>query len=476
MKFSPFKFILFSLFIVFLTSCLGTTDTVTTSTDPSFKSMTFAADDSVSGIAATAFTLEYDPIYKDSIIVNLDSMVYKADINDVIATLTFKSSAAIYRISGTDTVGTTATDTIDFTKPIKFRNYATDKKTFREYWVKVNVHQVEPKLYNWSPVVNAVGSGNVTNQKSVFFKDQIFYYSNDGTGSYLYTSTDGTNWTPQTVTGLPTGTPLNDITEFNGKLYLAQDGFNIYSSVDGKNWTKFVSDYNFKSMLYVLSGKLWAVVQSTTESFCRFASYTETDGWVVRGQIPANFPVRDFTSLSFASRTGQPKVLVIGGYSASDAVLKTRWSSEDGVYWTDFSVDNHTLDTLAVGASVIEYGDKLLLFGVRSDKAIYTNHYRVSIDEGFSWQTPDTLYNRLRLPIKTVIAGKDSTIYTNYQPRNYQSVVVMNPHNYTGENPASSLDAIQKSNRIFIIGGKTNTEVLTDVWTGKLNKKNFLRQ
>jgi hypothetical protein len=229
-------------------------------------------------------------------------------------------------------------------------------------------------------------------------------------------------------------------------------------------------------MLYVLSGKLWAVVQSKTESFCRFASYTETDGWVVRGQIPANFPVRDFASLSFASRTGQSKVLVIGGYSASDAVLKTRWSSEDGVYWTDFSVDNHTLDTLAVGASVIEYGDKLLLFGVRSDSANYTNHYRVSIDEGFSWQRPDTLYNRLRMPVTKLISGKDSTTYTNYQSRNYQSVVVMNPHNYTGVNSASLLDEIQKSNRIFIIGGKSKTEVLTDVWRGKLNSKNFLRQ
>jgi len=475
MKFSPFKFILLTSFIVFLTSCLGTTDTATTvSSDASFVSLTLAKNDSVK---SAVFTLVGDTI------LNVDSLPYKTKVDSVYPTFSFKSTYGIRIIfldaskkDSVSTVSLTGKDTINFTQVVGVRNIASDKKTLSKlYYVKVNVHKIEPKLYNWSQINTAIDSRNASNQKTIVFKDKLYYYSNDGTGSYLYTSTDGTAWSAQTITGLPTSTPLNDITEFNGKLYLSQDGFNIYSSADGVSWTKFVSDYNFKSMLYVLSGKLWAVVQSKTETFCRFASFTEADGWVVRGQIPANFPIRDFTSLSFASRTGQPKVLIIGG-STSDAVLKTRWSSEDGVYWTDFSVDNHTLDTLAVGASVIKYGDKLLLFGVRSDSVKYTNHFRESIDEGFSWQAPDTLYNRLRLSVKTVIAGKDSTIYTNYQPRNYQSVVVMNPHDYTGTNSASLFEAIQKSNRIFIVGGKTKTEVLSDVWTGKLNKKNFLRQ
>jgi len=471
MKFSPFKFILLASFIVFLTSCLGTTDTATTvSSDATFVSLTLAKNDSVK---SAVFTLV------DDTIVNVDSLPFNTKVDAVYPTFSFKSTSAVKmrdpKRAITDSITLTGKDTINFSQVVNFRNYSSDKTKSLPYHVKVNVHKVEPELYNWSPINTAIDSHNASNHKTIVFKDKLFYYSNDGSGSYLYTSTDGTAWSEQTVTGLPTSTPLNDITEFNGKLYLSQDGFNIYSSADGVSWTKFVSDYNFKSMLYVLSGKLWAVVQSKTETFCRFASFTEADGWVVRGQIPANFPIRDFTSLSFASRTGQPKVLIIGG-STSDAVLKTRWSSEDGVYWTDFSVDNHTLDTLAVGASVIKYGDKLLLFGVRSDSVKYTNHFRESIDEGFSWQAPDTLYNRLRLSVKTVIAGKDSTIYTNYQPRNYQSVVVMNPHDYTGTNSASLFEAIQKSNRIFIVGGKTKTEVLSDVWTGKLNKKNFLRQ
>jgi len=35
---------------------------------------------------------------------------------------------------------------------------------------------------------------------------------------------------------------------------------------------------------------------------------------------------------------------------------------------------------------------------------------------------------------------------------------------------------ILQSNRIFIIGGKSGSTTFSDVWTGKLNRKNFLRQ
>jgi hypothetical protein len=469
MKFSPFKFILFSAFIVFLTSCLGTTNTATTiSSDATFVSLTLAKNDSVK---SAVFTLVGDTI------VNLDSLPYKTKVDSVYPTFSFKSTVGIRILFPAgfkkDSVALTGNDTINFTQVVRVRNLASDNKATALYYVKVNVHKVEPKLYVWNKL-NDIAGPNAPNQKTIVFNDKLFYYSNDGTGSYLYTSIDGNDWSSETVTGLPASIPLSDMIQFNGKLYLSQDGYNIYSSTDGITWTKFVSDYNFKSMLYVFGDKLWAVVQSSSETFCRFASFTETDGWVVRGEIPANFPVRDFTSVTFSSRTGKPKVLLIGGYPlSSELLLKNRWSSEDGVYWVDFSISNHSLDTLAAGASVISYGDKLLLFGVRSDSAIYTSHFRQSIDEGLSWQRPDTLYNRLRQRIIKVSSTKNDTTYINYQPRNYQSVVVLKSRTY---NSADTKQQNLESNRIFMVGGKTQTGVLYDVWTGKLNSKSFLLQ
>ena len=118
------------------------------------------------------------------------------------------------------------------------------------------------------------------------------------------------------------------------------------------------------------------------------------------------------------------------------------------------------MDTLSLGASVISYDNKLLVFGNRTDNA-GKNYYRVSKDEGLSWQVPDTLRNFLP-------AG--------YSPRNYQSVVVFKPLALKGVQSPALKSQILQSNRIFIVGGKSGSASFSDVWTGKLNRKNFLRQ
>ena len=160
--------------------------------------------------------------------------------------------------------------------------------------------------------------------------------------------------------------------------------------------------------------------------------------------------------VTFPSPTGTSKALVLSGYSPTGKLLTNNWSTQDGIYWVDFSTENHTLDTLAIGASVISYDNKLLLFGKRIING--KNHYKVSIDEGLSWKTPDTLRNILP---------------AEYESRNYQSVVVFKPRPY---NKSDSKKVIEDSNRIFIIGGESNTLPLSDIWTGKLNRKNFLLQ
>jgi hypothetical protein len=47
---------------------------------------------------------------------------------------------------------------------------------------------------------------------------------------------------------------------------------------------------------------------------------------------------------------------------------------------------------------------------------------------------------------------------------------------YDNTNPEGLRNEILLSNRIFIIGGKLGSTSYSDVWTGKLNRENFLRQ
>ena len=459
MKFNQFKFILFTCIAISFASCdwLSNDTTADPSTDPSFSSLTFAKNDSIPNLNSAVFTL-----VNDSLIVNLDSLPYQTRIDSVFPAFAFKSSAGTYLLLRNGvSVGIDGKDTIDFTQVVKVRNIAADGIAERTYLIKVNVHQANAELYVWAKANNNIyTTGGNDNQKGLLFNDKFFFYVNNGSENSLYTSTTGYTWIPGAVSGMPVNNTLRDMVEFNGKLYLSNVGNKIYSTSNGNTWVS--SDYtvqnsNLVSFLFALNGKLWALTQAKSDLIYYFASSTNGADWVLGEKAPVNFPVRDFAALSFSTRNGKPKANVLGGYNAQGTLLKNSWSTEDGKYWVDFSEENRTMDKLAAGASVIAYDNKLFLFGLRNDTT-NVSHYRVSKDEGFSWQVPDSTYNFLP---------------TTFPARAYQSVVVFKPRPY---NKLDSKLQIEESNRIFIMGGKSGSTVYSDVWTGKLNRKSFLVQ
>lgn len=450
MKLNFLKLLILSLTIS-ITSCLDTTvDTTTISSDASFGSLTFKKNDSIPYLNTAVFTLNGDTI------VNLDSLPYNTRIDSVFPIFSFASTsrAFLYNLNTpeNDSVIITGTDTIDFNIKYKIRNFASDQiTTSKPYWIKVNVHKVEPELYVWAKVKDNLSTLNIKSQKAIIMNDKLLYYINDGSTNKLYTSSTGSIWgEPTTITDLPTNASLADLTLFKGNLYLTQNSEVIYSSTNGTSWTtKSIPDYNFKSLLFALNDKLWAITQSKSDnSKYYFASSTDGISWTVITSevIPNQFPVNDFSVLSFSARTGKQKALVIGGKNSNGKMGS--WSTENGTYWVSLSNENHTLDTLTTGSSIVAYDNKLLLFG-NSIKRV--NHFRESIDEGLTWRTPDSTYNYLP---KT------------YQARSYQSVVVYKP---------TATEKSYEANRIFIIGGQNESTVFSDIWTGKLNRKNFLR-
>lgn len=457
MKFNQFRFFLFFCVAVLLSSCdwLDSNTPAEPSSDAYFVSLKFTKNDSIPNLETAVFTVD-----ADSTIVNLDSLPYQTRIDSVLPVFAFKSTLAAYlHFQNGDSTLLTGKDTVDFTQVTKISNLAGNGVTYLSYPVKVNVHQVNAELYVWKQANPAIYTPGGTNQKGIVFKDNFFFYVNSGAGNELYTSTDGSTWTSGTVTGLPASNTLRDLTEFNGKLYLSADGNRLYSSANGSNWENAgfsLADHNLVTLLFSLEGKLWALATSGGNRY--FASSANGTDWTVGEAAPASFPVRDFAALTFATRNGKQKGLVMGGIGADGTNLKNRWSTQDGKYWVDFSRENRTADTLATGASLFAYDNKLFAVGLRNDKAAPVTHFRVSIDEGLSWKQPDSAYNFL--PVA-------------YEPRSYISAVVFKPKAY---NKADSKAVIEESNCIFLMGGKTETQVFSDVWTGKQNRKNFLVQ
>jgi hypothetical protein len=224
------------------------------------------------------------------------------------------------------------------------------------------------------------------------------------------------------------------------------------------NWTNansLTKDFTFVNLLFPLNNKIWAIAKSNIDQSYRFASSNDGISWTILAEIPANFPIGDFSSISFASRSSQPKALIAGGYTASGVLLNNIWSTENGTYWVDFSTENTTLGALS-GTTIISYDDKLLLFGgADASGEVVDNPYMQSIDEGLSWSIPDTTYNQLR---QRNISTNNDTTYTYYEPRYNQTAIV------------------DGDNRIILIGGRDKTTVYSDVWVGKLNRLGFAKE
>ncbi len=446
------------------------TDEAEVSTNPSFVSLSFSENDSIPNLEDAVFTLEWDETLNDSIIVNLDSLPYQTRIDSVFPKFSFKSTSGAFLTlrdsvgTGLDTVIITGTDTIDFSRVLSVTNTAQDEEAKRTYPIKVNVHKVQTELYVWNKTVDQLYTQTASMQKALNRNDTIFFYASSGVNNYLYIKKTGQNWKQEAVSGLPLFSNLMTMAMFKNKFYMIDDSVNIYASSDGFIWKKELNseNYKFMSFLYELDGKFWAIINSVVDNKNRFAYTTTGDKWYITAEIPANFPVGGFAALSFYSRTKKPKAVVLGGYTADGKILNNVWSTENGSYWIDFTVENVTLDSLA-GASIINYDGKLLLFGGTDDNGkVVETSYMQSIDEGLSWSTPDSAYSQIR-----ELTGSDADTYNYYGQRSFQSVIYLKEPNATTGT---------FNHNIYLIGGRNSASIVfSDVWVGKLNRLSFLR-
>lgn len=471
MKFYPFQILLLVLLTVSLAACNWLdSNTVETSSNPNFVSLKLTNVHSADAdVTKAVFKVQWDKDLNDSVIVNLDSLPYNTAIDTVIPTFSFYSTnyAYIYfrKTEGQiDSILMTGKDTLNFNNVVAIRNISSDKTKEKKLRIKVNVHKVDPELYNWSKPVEMIDEYVANRQKAIMLKDTIRFFTSTGLTTSLYTSPDGRNWSSRIpVPGLPDNVLIENIVVYGDKAYLFHNDSLIFSTSDGKNWTRkpFAdSPYNFKNLLYDFKGKLWGLVQTKSDSEYHFAYSTDGNNWLIlSGQVDVNFPVGGFAAVSFASRTKQPKVLVAGGFNKDGVLLDKVWSSENGTYWLDFSKENKTFGA-RTSCTIINYEDKLLMFGGEdSNAALHSLLFMQSADEGLSWKNIDSTTMTIRRKFTFQVEGKDKEGYNLYNRRCSQSVVV------------------DKNKNIILIGGRDFTpRTFTDVWIGRLNKSVFIRK
>ncbi len=472
MKFYPLQILVIILFSIVFTACnwLDSDTTTTVSSDANFVSLRFtAANTADATVSKAVFTLEKDGA--DSIIVNLDSLPVNTAIDSVIPTISFRSTSSVWAVrkdeAGNikDSVLLTEKDTLDFNKVARFTNKASDGKALKMYKVKVNVHTMEPELYQWYRVKDQLYTHSGSLQKAVMLNNKIYFFNSTGLTTSLYTSVNGIDWSSRTfVSDLPDNAALRNMVVFKDKIYLFHNDSLIYSSSNGMGWQKLsiqTSDFNYKNLLYEFKGELWGLVQNKSDLKYYFTHTADGIVWKTElsTTLNANFPVGGYAAISFLSRTKQPKVLIAGGYNKDGINLNKAWSSLDGLYFVDFSKENTTYG-YRNGASIVYYEDKLLLFGgVDQLGKPQPLLYMQSADEGLSWKNIDTTTMTVRE--KYTFTRNDSTLtaYKKYERRFNQSAMV------------------DKDKNIILIGGRDSLpQTFTDVWVGRLNKSVFIRK
>ena len=437
-----YLYILIGFLAILLLGCEKNSTTNSKSSIAKLTAFSFAANDSMPGLASAVFTI--DERIDTGLVYNKDSILYGTSLERVVPKFTFQVAVGTAQLKMPDTtLVLTGSDTLNFEKlPIYLTITSTDGTNTKVYEIRPTVHQGDPDLFVWTRLTDTIQGypNDESEQRVVELKDEFILIANNGFQNRVYSSADGANWTgPSTPSGLPAACRVRQIISDGTTLYYAE-ATDLYTSTDAVNWTKQTMQYEMKTMLLYWNDLPWVLVDKEGPELAFFAA----DSLNLTGLRPSqDFPVSDFASVNFNSPSGRERAMIIGGFAENGKSLNTRWNLEYSTHITDnkgyrlreFSIDQPNFSTMT-GVSVIFYDDQLLLFGgVDANQTYFGRDILISEDEGITWTQADTAKNQL------------PEVYT---ARQKQTAIVRNSY-------------------IYLFGGQNAQRTFCDVYRGKLN-------
>lgn len=375
-------------------------------------------------------------------IFNPDSLPYKTEFKKLLAKITFQSTATAKVYTSKDTTDYSATDSIDFTEPVKVIVTAQDQKSTKEYIIKVNVHQQLPDSMVWKQISNNIYNETILADKAITDGEAIKSFVKTSSGITLYTSSLSAPsiWAKTAQTQLPADTELNSITLFNNKYWAATTSGVMLSSTDGINWSAIANAKATNILGVITTDKSYLFVLNNENSKVNVL-YTSngTDYKHVSGgeDLSASaFPSTGYTTVSF--KQGATNYLnIIGGATSSNSATANVYQCSWNSVIDNFQLSNNLMSSglpLVSDASAIYYNNAIYLFGGKSGDS-YLNSIYTSANSGINW--------------------KKSTEYA------------LIPEGFGAR---ANISVVEKANRLWLIGGNNQTTVFSDIWTAKINK------
>jgi hypothetical protein len=446
-----------------LNSCLS--NSVTNYSDDARVYSFALKSDSVPAFAKRTFTVDQTGggAYKtNGIIYNEDSLPFKTKLYKqykAIPVIRTYSSAAMFF---NDTVYASG-DSIDFRWKHVLKNYAENGTDTMSYFVDVRVHKVEPDSIAWQRRVYPASFAE-TDQKAVYCNDLIMLFLNNGSNISMYSTTDAKSWSNgTTVSSLPASVFMQNMVVLNDTaIYVANNG-NLYKSdakSKGTSWYQiaYTSQHQIKTLISAYDHKLFAITKDNSNNYF-VESSADGKNWTVQNAVTSiesnnsngkaansEFPISNFAATVITPETGTPKLLMVGGVDKDGNTLNSVYSySASSNSWANYATEFTTDTTLRPqkNGAMIWYDNQAMYYcGALANGNLVPDTLLCSKTSGFSWTKNDTLVNFPKV--------------LNYKLRSKASIIV------------------DKSNRIFLIGGKdANGNFLKEAWVGRKNRLGF---
>jgi hypothetical protein len=432
--------------MMLMTSCLGSGDINSTTEIKNAQIASLVlSHDSIAGLNNVKFTIDQ----VNGLIFNNDSLPYGTEVNKVICTLTYEVGVNAIGVSpeavGDTTIWWNGTDSLDFSKPVKFTTVAYNGSTTKTYKAWVNIHQVIPDLMVWERYAAPLTGIDAAEQKALKHtydgKDVYLLYAKaEGMHLYYAPATDLKTWSTLPLSGLPGDADLSQITSYEQTLY-APAGGSLYQSADGQTWSRVEDAPAVKALLGVVrkgrnpSSLLAAIIES--EGAYAFAGMNREKQWTKGEATPDNFPLSGFGSLSY-ERMNNEYLAVVAGKDKANRLLNTTWATDNALAWATLSGEQENFFEKKAGVMLTRYDNKFYLAGGINAEGKALKDIHISLDNGTTWAPADSL----------------KAFPEDYAARGYASVEV---------------DANQY---MLIFGGKTSEEAkpLDELWRGRINR------
>ncbi|MDD2476476.1 MAG: DUF6242 domain-containing protein [Dysgonamonadaceae bacterium] len=425
-----------------LSSCLNSDEVdYEYSADAQITSLTISSPkDSLRILPKVVFSI--DQVSSAPIIFNKDSLPYLFEVSSVIMNISTNSASGIklYLANDSSYIWNT-TDSVMINELKHIEIYAQDGKTKKTYTFKLNTHQQDPDTIFWQTVTENY-IANPTDQVTIANKNRFFAFYKSGGSTKLSTSdlADGSNWTSQTLSGLPQNVILNTIQQYEYEgietWYALDSNYRVYHSSNGTDWqlrtTTLPTISIFGKLPSFTNDSILAIVKDG--STYKFAKTKDFSSLRLLNNVPAGFPITDYTYTSINDTLNYTaKYLIVTGGKSFESSLnnKSVWILQEK--GNTISSTSKILNFNVTGSSLFQYDKKIYLMTPENNK----NVFYTSPNYGVFWEK----------------AGNKQSLPSNFTTRVNQSV------------------SVDDDNFIWIFGGESaNQTQLVDVWKGRINK------